>query len=134
MSRAGTLPARFLREPFMCYSGAPRYGSGMVRHTPIFTGTASGFRRGARTLALALALVVPAGAASAQCLSQQQARSAVQSGEALPLGSVAGAVGGEIVRAELCREGGRLVYMLSVLSGGRVANRVVDARSGQVLR
>lgn len=119
----------------MCYSGATRYGSGMVRHTPIFTGTASGFRRGARILALALALVVPATAASAQCLSQQDARAAVQSGDARPFGSVAGAVNGEILRAELCREGGRLVYVLSVLlPDQRLQERIIDARSGQVLR
>lgn len=119
----------------MCYSDATRYGSGMVRHTPIFTGTASGFRRGSRILALALALVVPATAASAQCLSQQETRAAVQSGDARPFGSLAGAVNGEILRAELCREGGRLVYVLSVLlPDQRLQERIIDARSGQVLR
>lgn len=72
--------------------------------------------------------------AEAACLSQSEARTAVSSGEARPLGSIAGAVSGEIVRADLCREGGRLVYVLSVLTGGRVANMVVDARSGRLLR
>ncbi|MCA1241365.1 PepSY domain-containing protein [Stappia stellulata] len=80
-----------------------------------------------------LALAQPV-TAQGQCLSQPQARAAVSSGQALPLGRVAGAVGGEIVRADLCREGGRLVYVLSVLSGGRVDTRVVDAQSGRVLR
>lgn len=90
-------------------------------------------RRAALALATVLALLAPA-AAQAQCLSQSQARQAVQAGEARPLGSIAGSAGGEIVRAELCRQGGRLVYVLSVLDGGRVKERVIDARSGQVLR
>ncbi|MHC5654266.1 PepSY domain-containing protein [Stappia sp.] len=85
-------------------------------------------------LAGTLGSVLVVAEAQAACLSQGEARAAVQNGEAQPLGRVAGAVGGEIVRADLCREGGRLVYVLSVLSGGRVANRVVDARSGQVLK
>ena len=84
-------------------------------------------------LAVALAFSATTGAEAA-CLSQSEARAAVSSGEARPLGSIAGAVSGEIVRADLCREGGRLVYVLSVLTGGRVANMVVDARSGRVLR
>lgn len=90
-------------------------------------------RCAAVVLATVLALLAPA-AAQAQCLSQSQARQAVQTGEARPLGSIAGSAGGEIVRAELCRQGGRLVYVLSVLDGGRVKERVIDARSGQVLR
>ncbi|SDT99194.1 PepSY domain-containing protein [Stappia sp. ES.058] len=84
-------------------------------------------------LAAMLAVGVPA-LAQAQCLSQSQARAAVSNGQAQPLGRVAGSVRGEIVRADLCREGGRLVYVLSVLSGGRVDTRVVDAQSGNVLR
>lgn len=90
-------------------------------------------RRVALALAVTLALLVPA-TAQAECLSQREARQAVEAGEARPLGSVAGSAGGEIVRAELCRQGGQLVYVLSVLSGGRVQERVIDARSGQVLR
>lgn len=53
---------------------------------------------------------------------------------ACPLGAVSRSVGGEIVRADLCEQGGRLVYVLSVLSGGKVTKRVVDAKSGQALR
>ena len=90
-------------------------------------------RRAALVLTTVLALLAPA-MAQAQCLSQSQARQAVQAGEARPLGSIAGRAGGEIVRAELCRQGGQLVYILSVLEGGRVKERVIDARSGQVLR
>ncbi|MBA5776374.1 PepSY domain-containing protein [Stappia sp. F7233] len=84
---------------------------------------------------LTVSLCVPlAGGAAAACLSQAEARQAVSSGQARPLGSMAGAAGGEIVRADLCEQGGRLVYVLSVLSGGRVVQRVLDARSGKVLK
>ncbi|MXN65696.1 hypothetical protein GR183_12345 [Stappia sp. GBMRC 2046] len=79
--------------------------------------------------------VVSAGeTAWAACLNQSQARQAVASGQARPLGAVSRSVGGEIVRADLCEQGGRLVYVLSVLSGGKVTKRVVDAKSGQALR
>ncbi|WP_099558750.1 PepSY domain-containing protein [Hartmannibacter diazotrophicus] len=71
----------------------------------------------------------------AACLSAQQASQAIASGAARRLSSVAGGVGGEIVNAQLCDEGGRLVYRLVVKMGqGRVANVVVDARTGQVLQ
>ncbi|WP_417684621.1 hypothetical protein [Roseibium sp.] len=65
--------------------------------------------------------------AAAQCLSQAEARDAVASGKAAPLGSMKGAAGGEIVKAQLCIEGGRYVYRLSVLVGGQVQTKVLDA-------
>ncbi|MEH0071960.1 hypothetical protein V6L77_19320 [Pannonibacter sp. Pt2-lr] len=49
------------------------------------------------------------------------------SGQAQPLGAVAGSAGGEIVKAQLCIEGGRYVYRLSVLANGQVTTVVVDA-------
>ncbi|NBN62879.1 hypothetical protein GWI72_09255 [Microvirga tunisiensis] len=69
---------------------------------------------------------LPAGALAA-CLSQPQAQQAVASGQALSLGSVAAGLQGEIVRAQLCEEGGRYVYRLSVLENGQVTTIVVDA-------
>ncbi|MEM1045181.1 MAG: PepSY domain-containing protein [Pseudomonadota bacterium] len=82
-----------------------------------------------------LGLVATAGPAAANCLSGGQARAAVQSGEAAPLRAVAGGVGGEVVKAQLCRQGGRLVYVVGVLQrNGQVVRRVIDARTGQVLR
>ncbi len=85
---------------------------------------------------LTAAVAGPAGpAAAAGCLSPDEARRAVASGEALRLGEVAGLVGGDIVSAELCDRGGRLVYRLAVIrGGGKVVTVVVDARTGQVLR
>ncbi|MBO0345182.1 PepSY domain-containing protein [Roseibium limicola] len=65
--------------------------------------------------------------AAAQCLSQGEARQAVASGQAQPLGSLMGQVGGEIVKADLCIEGGRYVYRLSVLVGGQVQTKVINA-------
>lgn len=106
-------------------------------HLRFTSGACRRQRRGhpfaAALLGAVLAVSATSGAEAA-CLSQSEARTAVSSGEARPLGSIAGAVSGEIVRADLCREGGRLVYVLSVLTGGRVANMVVDARSGRLLR
>ena len=64
---------------------------------------------------------------AAQCLSQSEARQAVASGQAASLGSVAGQAGGEILRADLCREGGRYVYRLQVSKGGQVQTVVVNA-------
>ncbi|CTQ56230.1 hypothetical protein LP7551_04789 [Roseibium album] len=75
-------------------------------------------------LFLMLAAVVPAQAA---CLSQSEARQAVASGQAASLGSVAGGVGGEIVKAQLCKQGGGYVYRLSVLKNGKVTNITVNA-------
>lgn len=65
--------------------------------------------------------------AAANCLSQGEAQQAVASGQALPLGAVAGSVGGEIVKAQLCVEGGRYVYRLAVLANGQVTTVVVNA-------
>lgn len=71
-----------------------------------------------------LAAVAPAHAA---CLSQGEARQAVASGQAASLGSVAGSVGGEIVKAQLCKQGGGYVYRLSVLKNGKVTTVTVNA-------
>ncbi|MFD1694831.1 PepSY domain-containing protein [Roseibium aestuarii] len=76
---------------------------------------------------LMLALAGLASPAAAQCLSQDQARQAVASGQAAPLGSLKGQIGGEIVKAELCIEGGQYVYRVSVVSGGAVRTVVINA-------
>ncbi len=83
---------------------------------------------------LSIAILLGGAAAQAACLSQSEARAAVANGQARSLGSLAGSVGGEIVRADLCKEGGRFVYRLSVVIGGKVVQRVLDASSGQVLQ
>jgi hypothetical protein len=73
--------------------------------------------------------------AAAACLSAGEARRAVASGEAVRLGEIAGMVDGDIVNAELCERGRRLVYELAVIrGGGRVVTVIVDAQTGTVLR
>lgn len=87
------------------------------------------------SLLLVLFGLTVSGPALANCLSGSQARQAVQSGQAVQLGAIAGRLGGEVVKAQLCQQGGRLVYIVGVLqSNGQVVQRVVDARSGRVLR
>ncbi|WP_210272764.1 PepSY domain-containing protein [Chthonobacter rhizosphaerae] len=83
-------------------------------------------------LAAALAATAPT-AAAADCLSAREAQAAIASGEAMRLSSVARRVDGDIVNAELCESGGRLVYRLAVMGpGGRVVTIVVDARTGAI--
>ncbi len=76
-------------------------------------------------LAFLCAAVAPAQAA---CLSDSQARKVVASGKAAPLGSVAGRVKGDILKAQLCEQGGGYVYVLSVKNGGKVTTVTVNAR------
>ncbi|WP_208997043.1 PepSY domain-containing protein [Roseibium denhamense] len=78
-------------------------------------------------IAILLFTLVTAVPASAACLSAGQMREAVASGQAAPLGAVAGQAGGEIVKAQLCQQGGRYVYVLSVLKGGKVTKVTVNA-------
>jgi len=73
---------------------------------------------------LTFAVVAPAEAA---CLSQSQARQVVASGQAASLGSVAGRVQGEILKAQLCQQGGGYVYVLSVKNGSKVSTVTVNA-------
>lgn len=80
-----------------------------------------------QTIALLIVLLAAIAPAEAACLSQAQARQVVASGQAAPLGAVAGQAGGEIVKAQLCQQGGGYVYVLSVLKGGKVTTVTVNA-------
>ncbi|MCR4282765.1 MAG: hypothetical protein NUV72_07035 [Bauldia sp.] len=87
--------------------------------------------------ALAFSAAAAPGAASADgCLSQGELRAAVESGQAIPLKSVLAqirATGGEIQGIPaLCNIGGRLVYMVSVKSGGQVTSLQVDGQTGTI--
>jgi uncharacterized membrane protein YkoI len=88
----------------------------------------------------AIALLL-AGAGSAMageldgCLGPEQRRAAIVSRQAIPLGKVLRAakahLGGEVVRARLCREGDELVYVLTVLAhDGKVTSATIDGTSG----
>lgn len=76
------------------------------------------------------------------CLSKIEQRAAITQGQAVTLsaairavrGSVRGRGSREVVGAQLCRENGRLVYLLTVLSrDGKVTHTTVDATNGKVV-
>ncbi len=91
--------------------------------------------------ALSLAFAMPGTeAAHAQgCLSAGEARSAVQSGQAVSLSKllkkIQKATGGEIVPPpQLCRQGSSLFYLVNVLApNGKVKQVAVDAASGSIV-
>jgi uncharacterized membrane protein YkoI len=71
----------------------------------------------------------------ASCLSKSEQRAAVASHEAVPLAKALKARTrvrhGELVRARLCREGDKLVYVLTLLGrSGKVVTATVDAATG----
>jgi hypothetical protein len=77
-------------------------------------------------------------AAPLLCLSPEERRAAIAGRQAVPLAravsSVRRSVPGEVVRAQLCRNGGALVYMLTVLSrNGRVTRATLDAANARLL-
>lgn len=94
------------------------------------------------SLAALLGLAAPAGlsvdsASAASCYSQQQVRQAVQTGQVIQLSSVLNqiraAVPGQIVsQPMLCDMGGRMVYLVDVLSGGAVTHVQIDAQTGSI--
>ena len=83
--------------------------------------------------------VVPAAAEPrARCLTRDQQRTAITERRAVPLAtvrrSVRARVPGELVRARLCQEPERLIYLLTVLPrDGKVRRVIVDAKSGAVV-
>jgi len=91
-------------------------------------------------VALAL-LALPTTAMSQErqrCLTRAEQRAAITAGEAVPLAAVRGILrqrmAGELVRARLCHESGRLIYLLTVLArDGKVRLVTVDATNGTVI-
>ena len=86
-------------------------------------------------------LSLPAAAQEqSRCLSRAEQRAAIAAGQAIPLATarqmlrqrMSGA--GELVRARLCHESGRLVYRLTVLPrDGKVRQVTIDATNGTVI-
>lgn len=73
-----------------------------------------------------------------QCLTPEQARAAVASHQAIPLAramrQARSRIGGEMVRARLCRAANGLVYVLTVLArDGKVTRAIIDAASGKLV-
>jgi uncharacterized membrane protein YkoI len=70
------------------------------------------------------------------CLSKAEQRAAVASHKAIPLAKALKARTrgrhGDVVRARLCQDGDRLVYVLTLLGrSGKVITATVDAASGE---
>jgi hypothetical protein len=95
-------------------------------------------------VALALVVVGPLSVVPAdaeprmRCLTRDQQRSAIAERRAVPLATVRAAVRakvpGEMVRARLCQEPERLIYLLTVLPrDGKVRRVIVDAKNGAVV-
>jgi uncharacterized membrane protein YkoI len=81
----------------------------------------------------------PAGAAPRlRCLTRDQQRVAIAERRAVPLATVRrtlrSRVPGELVRARLCQDPKRLIYLLTVLPrDGKVRRVTIDARNGAVI-
>ena len=68
------------------------------------------------------------------CLTSAEQRAAIAAREAIPLATVRQRVSGELLRARLCRDSRRLIYLLTVLSrDGKVRQVTVDATNGTVI-
>jgi len=69
-----------------------------------------------------------------QCLTRAEQRAAIAAGEAIPLAVARQRANGELVRARLCRDSRRLIYLLTVLArDGKVRQVTVDATNGTVI-
>ncbi len=91
--------------------------------------------------AMTLVLALPTAAAAEErprCLTRAEQRAAIADGQAIPLAvarrMLRQRVGGELVRARLCHDSGRLIYLLTVLTrDGKVMHVTVDATNGTVI-
>jgi hypothetical protein len=78
-----------------------------------------------------------AGASRKVCLNRAEQRAAVTGHMAVPLAAAIKSLRerghrGEVVRAELCNRGERLVYVLTLLArNGKVTRATVDAANGE---
>jgi uncharacterized membrane protein YkoI len=71
-----------------------------------------------------------------QCLSRAEQRAAITDGVAIPLAKARQSIKGrgDLVRARLCHDSGRLIYLLTVLTrDGKVQRVAVDATNGSVI-
>lgn len=74
---------------------------------------------------------------SRTCLNRAEQRAAVANNKAVPLAAAIKSLRerghrGEVVRAELCTRGDRLVYVLTLLArSGKVTRATVDAANGE---
>ncbi len=86
---------------------------------------------------LSAAPALAANASHSACLSKAEQRAAVAEHRAIPLALAVKSLHlhgrrAELVRARLCRHGGGLVYVLTLLArSGKVTSATVDATNGE---
>lgn len=89
---------------------------------------------------VAIAIAAPPRAHAAEsrhCLSREEQRAAIAGGRTVPLATAIHALHRlprDVVKAQLCQEPDRLVYVLTLLAhDGKVKREIVDATSGAVV-
>lgn len=87
----------------------------------------------ALALALALALATTGSSQAQACLDKRQIQEAVSSGQIMSLDAVLAQAGvdssSDILNVDVCDDGGRLVYVIGVLSSdGQAQNLTLDAQ------
>ena len=104
------------------------------------SGFTSWFKPGSALAAIlaALVLAVPrAGLAAEHCLTGDEQRAAIANSKAVPLATAIHALHRapkDVVKAQLCQEPERLIYMLTLLGrDGKVKRAIVDATNGAVV-
>lgn len=107
----------------MAGSVAGCYGSAMLRRS-----LAPALRHAAFAVVVLVAGASAAAADERACLSGSDAQAAVYAGQARKLSELRGAFDGELIRADLCRQGAGYVYVVTTLgANGKVTRRLVDA-------
>ncbi len=109
----------------MSHSATPNYVAGMKTLTLKILAPIA--------VALAVGLAGAAPASAQACLDKRQIQEAVSSGQIQSLAAALAAAGvdsrAEILNVQVCDQGGRLVYVIGVLSAsGQAENIVVDAQ------
>ncbi len=80
------------------------------------------------------AVAVTAVPAASACLTASGIQEALVAGRALRLADIRRKLKGDIVKADLCQDGGKLAYLVTVLTQEGIVRRVtVDAISGEMM-
>jgi hypothetical protein len=101
----------------------------------------SGFKSGLTGLLLAAPIISAPSSGlaieSLHCLTGEEQRAATANGKAVPLATVIHTLHRapkDVIKAQLCQEPDRLIYMLTLLGrDGKVKRAIVDATSGAVV-
>jgi uncharacterized membrane protein YkoI len=130
--RAGA-KARLRTRSKACYQAC--YQAGSRTGSPIWA--AAGLTVAIAVLSI---LTLPrhgAAAESVHCLTGDELRAATANGKTMPLATVIHTLRRapkDVIKAQLCQEGDRLIYQLTLLArDGKVKRAVVDASNGAVV-